>query len=165
MRHSASRKRTGSRSPGRPIQPGQVLNPQGNNQYTYRRDFETAIDRFLAGVATRPDVEAAQIPEHIRKDITAETTRAEVIARVLVSGAMAGDSKLLLEVVKRLRPVTSKHELSVPDEPAPSQPEPDRFSEAIKHLSTEELEQLAEIQDKLLKIEEELRISSVGEAD
>ena len=32
-----------------PIQPGEVRNPEGKNQYTYKRDFERTIDCLLAG--------------------------------------------------------------------------------------------------------------------
>ena len=33
----------------RPIRPGEVRNPEGRNQYTYRRDFQAAIQRLADG--------------------------------------------------------------------------------------------------------------------
>ena len=34
----------------RPVQPGQVLNPQGRNQYNYRREAEQVLDALLREV-------------------------------------------------------------------------------------------------------------------
>ncbi len=33
----------------RPVKPGEVRNPAGKNQYTYRRDFQAAIQRLADG--------------------------------------------------------------------------------------------------------------------
>jgi len=112
---SASSKRSGSSAPGTPIQPGQVLNPKGNNQYTYRRDFETAISALLSGNITEEHI--AFLPEHIRPLIQERTdmSRGEVIALVTVTGALQGDEKQLADVLKRLWPVTEKRELTGAD--------------------------------------------------
>ncbi len=64
MSDLASGKHDGSDLPGRPIQPGQVLNPKGANQYTYKRDFELTIDALLKGELSPEEVESA--PEWVR---------------------------------------------------------------------------------------------------
>ena len=114
---AASSKQNGSGPPGVPIKPGQVLNPKGNNQYTYRRDFETAIDELLAGSLTPEHAEL--IPENLREQISSipDMTRGKAIAIIAVAGALGGDEKQLPDVLKRLWPIVEKKELSTPDGP------------------------------------------------
>ncbi len=50
-----------------PASPSEVRNPEGRNQYSYRRDFEQTIDRLLAGVATKAEITEAHVPECIRE--------------------------------------------------------------------------------------------------
>ena len=52
-----------------------------------------------------------------RIDGGAKLTRGEVIALITVAGAFQGDEKQLPEVLKRLWPVTEKHEVSTPNGP------------------------------------------------
>jgi hypothetical protein len=69
----ACRKRNGKKVPGRPIRPGLVLNPEGKNQFTYRRDFENTIGKLLSGEPTED--EAAAVPEWIRGIVASGMTR------------------------------------------------------------------------------------------
>ena len=48
----------------RPAKPGEVRNPTGINQHTYRRDFERTIDALLKGELS-PE-EAESVPEWVR---------------------------------------------------------------------------------------------------
>ena len=103
------------------VKPGQVLNPKGNNQYTYKRNFERSIDNLLRGDVT-PDY-ISLVPASIRELVQArldngdKLTRGEVLALITVAGAFKGDEKQLPEVLKRLWPVMEKRELSTPDGP------------------------------------------------
>ena len=110
MSDPASGNHGGSRVPGRPIQPGQVLNPAGANQYTYKRDFELTIDRLLKGELSPEEVET--VPSWVRGLVTAGMTRGEALAAVTVAGALRGDSKHLAAVLKRVWPEMHKHEVS-----------------------------------------------------
>ena len=77
-----------------PIKPGQVLNPQGINQYTYRKEWERTIDAALkAGT------------EH-------NGTMLESIADKLLSEAHKGKPWAMQLVLKRVWPETVKHEHS-----------------------------------------------------
>ena len=100
-----------------PIAPGEVRNPKGNNQYTYKRNFERAIDSLLCGDITPEHL--AFIPESVRPLIEAQgdMSRGEVMALITVIGGLSGDEKQLESVLKRLWPVMEKRELSTPDGP------------------------------------------------
>lgn len=104
-----------------PIVPGEVRNPKGNNQYTYKRNFENSIDTLLAGEVTEEYLEL--VPPNVRALIDErmaagdKLTRGEVLALITVAGAFKGDEKQLPEVLKRLWPVVEKRELSTPDGP------------------------------------------------
>ena len=118
MSDFASGKNGGSDLPGRPIQPGQVLNPEGKNQYTYKRDFELTIDRLLKGELS-PE-EAESVPEWVRELVRPGMTRGEALALVTVAGALRGDPKHLAVVLKRIWPETQKHEISRADATPPA---------------------------------------------
>jgi len=95
-----------------PNKPGEVRNPEGHNQYTYRRDFERSIDELLKGKLSESEIEDLKLPPHIRHVVeTGEVSRGEVIAMITVAGAMMGEEKRLAEVLARLWPKTSKHEI------------------------------------------------------
>lgn len=120
------------------VKPGQKLNPEGRNQYTYRRDFELAIDELLKGVYEfRREVVEDSEGEQVRCilcnlrncnlyvghqmyahkgciDQIDQLTRGQVIALVTVQRAMAGDEKMLPTVLDRLWPKIQKHEVDVP---------------------------------------------------
>ena len=73
----------------RPIQPGQVLNPEGKNQWTgTRREFE----RHIALIADEPS------------DGDPSITKAEALARKAWELALKGDRVAFREVLKRLSP-------------------------------------------------------------
>lgn len=75
-----------------PIVPGEVRNPTGRNQYTYRKDWERTIDAALkAGT------------KH-------NGTQLESIAETLLSEAEKGSPWAVKEVLKRVWPETIKHE-------------------------------------------------------
>jgi uncharacterized protein YoaH (UPF0181 family) len=92
-----------------PIQPGQVLNPEGVNQYTYKRDFELTIDALLKGELS-PE-EAQSVPEWVQDVVSPGMTRGAALAAVTVTGALRGDSKHLVAVLKRVWPEIVKHEV------------------------------------------------------
>lgn len=95
-----------------PPKPGEVRNPEGHNQYTYRRDFERAIDTLLKGEPSERETADLKLPDHIRYVVEAgEVSRGEVIAMITVAGAMMGEEKRLAEVLARLWPKISKHEI------------------------------------------------------
>lgn len=98
-----------------PVKPGEVRNPTGKNQYTYRRDFERTIDELLAGDLTPEHAEL--IPEKLREMISSmpAMTRGKAIALITMAGALGGDEKQLPEVLKRLWPVVEKREVSGSD--------------------------------------------------
>lgn len=95
------------------IRPGEVRNPEGRNQYSYKRDFEVTIDKLLAGELT--ETEAELVPEAAKALIKPGMSRGEALAVVTVTAALCGDDKHLAELLKRVWPITSKHELSGPD--------------------------------------------------
>ena len=94
MSHFASRKHNGSRPPGRPIQPGQVLNPEGRNQWTYRREWEQEIDKALRA-----------------KSDDERRTVLQELAESLLSGARAGKPWAMQLIMKRVWPERSKLEV------------------------------------------------------
>jgi hypothetical protein len=121
-----------------PAKPGEVRNPKGINQYSYRRDFEDAIQRLLKGQwkfrrELIEDKEGQKVPCLIcglkNCDIYVGEqqyahgacvdgldgmSRGEAIAYVTVRRAMQGDEKLLPVVLDRLWPRVSKHEIDLP---------------------------------------------------
>jgi len=127
-----------SRHPGsenlRPAKPGEIRNPEGRNQYSYRRDFELAIDGFLKGeyefrrerVGPEESGKAqCLLCNHGQCDVYVghgmfahgacvdqvnHLTRGQVIALVTVQRAMAGDEKMLPVVLDRLWPKATKVE-------------------------------------------------------
>ncbi len=115
MSDPACGKHRGSRLPGRPIQPGQILNPKGVNQYSYKRDFEQSIDGLLKGELSAE--EAQSVPEWVRDLVKRGMTRGEALALVTVAGALRGDSKHLAVVLKRVWPEMTRHEITQPGAP------------------------------------------------
>ena len=120
------------------IQPGEVRNPKGINQYTYRRDFEISIDRLLAGrwefrrepVEDKEGEKCSCLICGLRNcnlyvgeqqyahaaciDEIDGMSRGEAIAYVTVRRAMAGDEKMLPCVLDRVWPKVTKHEVDLP---------------------------------------------------
>jgi hypothetical protein len=103
-------KRGGNGGGGRlsPIQPGEVRNPKGINQHTYRRDFERTIDALLRGEIS-PE-ERNLLPPLVRTSVLPGMTRGEALASATVAAAFALDEKHLANVLKRVWPETVKHE-------------------------------------------------------
>lgn len=117
------------------FKPGEIANPEGRNQYTYRRDFELAIDELLKGVYEfrREVVEDKEGDAahcllcafshcdvyvghglYAHRDCIDQIeslTRGQVIALVTVQKAILGDEKMLPVVLERLWPKTTKIEL------------------------------------------------------
>ncbi len=106
----------------RPVKPGEVRNPAGQNQYTYRRDFQAAIQRLADGTFVGRDQACADraaacsfcgLPECERLAaglgaIHAECLEqvrsmkgGEVLAHVAWRQALSGDSRMLPEALKR----------------------------------------------------------------
>ena len=119
-----------------PIQPGEVRNPKGINQYSYRQDFEKTVDALLASKVeySREPIDldegkkVACIVCGLRKcDVflggfryghesciqgLEGKTRGEVIGEITVRLAMCGDEKMLPDVLKRLWPAVNVHEVA-----------------------------------------------------
>jgi len=89
----------------KPIKPGQVLNPEGKNQWTgTRKEFE----RYIARVAAEPS------------DGDPTITKAEALARKAWELALKGDKVAFREVLKRVWPEVQKHEVSRADHAPPA---------------------------------------------
>ena len=130
MSDSTSGKRTGReirQANLQPIQPGEVRNPEGVNQYTYKRDFEQTVDALLKGQLS-PD-EAESIPDWVRGLVSPNMTRGEALGLIAVQGALRGEGRHFDELLKRLWPSTEKreHQLAVgPPQPIEFKPDPGR---------------------------------------
>lgn len=82
---------------GTPIQPGQVLNPEGKNQYTYRKEAEENLDVWLR-----------------EKDDEGKTNSQLIIQRMVddaISGAHKGYALKL--VLDRILPAVQKHDVDI----------------------------------------------------
>lgn len=114
----------------KPVQPGEVRNPEGRNQYSYRRDFEATVDSLLRSVYEFAPEELepgegemarclvcnlfgcdtrAGLNIYAHQDCLCELdgkTRGEVIGLVAVQRALAGDNKMLSEILKRVWPAS-----------------------------------------------------------
>jgi len=98
-----------------PIKPGEVRNPQGHNQYTYRRNFEKAVDQALGGKLS-PELKQF-IPESVLPLIEGreDLTTGEAIALVQIAKTLTGDEKATSETLARLWLKTERHEHTGPD--------------------------------------------------
>ncbi len=110
----------------RSTQPGDVRNPKGNNQHTYRIAFETQIQGIL-------DQE---------KEGADGKTRRECLAEKLVTLAEDGVPWAMQLVMKRLWPERSEVELIQPAEEQPLN---------LSKLSQEELDALEEMAERVLR--------------
>ncbi len=109
----------------RPAQPGDVLNPKGNNQHTYRTAFETQVQQIL---------------DEPHEEFPGKTKR-EVLARVLIDNALAGKPWAMQLVMKRLWSERSEVELVQPPQEQPLN---------LSKLTQEELDQLEEMAERVL---------------
>jgi hypothetical protein len=66
-------RKANGKAAGRRIQPGEVRNPEGRNQYTYRRDFEKTVVRLLEGELKPEGLQA--LPEWARELVSPEMRR------------------------------------------------------------------------------------------
>ena len=90
------------------------LNPEGRNQYTYRREFETTITNLLKGKLTKPELDALDLPPYILHIAeSGELKRGELIAIVTVYRAMKADKDGMAEALARLWPKVEKHEVDL----------------------------------------------------
>lgn len=78
------------------VKPGQVLNPTGINQYTYRKDAEATFDRLLRSVAER-----------------GEGTVAEAILADLCEMAQEKNTWAIDRVLERILPKVDRHEVDI----------------------------------------------------
>jgi hypothetical protein len=122
----------------KPAKPGEVRNPEGRNQYSYRRDFEATIDAVLRSVY-KFEPEALEPGEgktarclvcslfgcdtraglniYAHQGCLSELdgkTRGEVIGLVAVQRALTGDDRMLPEILKRVWPAPKpiEHQMS-----------------------------------------------------
>ena len=105
------------------VKPGEVLNPEGKNQHTYRIAFENQVEQILAEVVPGTG-----------KD------KRELLARVLFDRAAKGEPWAMALLVKRLWP--ERAELQVAVQGDPSQPI------VVQHEYTD-TESIAEVVDIL----------------
>jgi hypothetical protein len=75
--------------------PGEVRNPKGINQYTYRKDAEATFERLLKTIADRPE----------------KMTVAEAILSDLAEMAQSKDKWAIDKVLERILPAVTKHEV------------------------------------------------------
>lgn len=111
-------------NPGTQIRPGERRNPEGRNQYTYRRVWEQEIEAAL----TERDPETGE-------------TGAQILARKLVEWSKAGNEKMVSELLRRVWPATSRHELTGAEgaplglhAPVDEEPLPPELEEKIREL-------------------------------
>ena len=114
-----------------PIRPGEVRNPKGRNQYSYRRDFEAAIGRLAAGkyagrsqACEDADLECVfcglQKCERLAAGLGAihegclrqvrKMTCGDVLAHVTWRRALSGDPRILPETLRRVWPALDRQE-------------------------------------------------------
>jgi hypothetical protein len=74
---------------GHPIQPGEVRNPEGRIQYTYREHFDQNVAQLLGEVTG--EAERNQLPAWVRGMELKGLTRGQVEARFVVAGAFRGE--------------------------------------------------------------------------
>jgi len=91
-----------------PVAPGEVRNPKGINQYTYKRKFENMIDKLCNGSISDKDLKS--LPSWVRDAIEPGMSGGEALAKVSFLGALAGDGKMHPELLKRIYPATERHE-------------------------------------------------------
>ena len=92
-----TRRRTGNGNLLPPIQPGEVRNPTGRNQYTVQKErFQEHIGKYLA--------------ERMNGD---ELSRSEALALAVLEDALAGDATSRKETLARLWPIVSKAEVDI----------------------------------------------------
>lgn len=109
--------------PPNPIRPGEVRNPQGINQYTYRRDFEMNIQRLLKTAA--PEHVRRLVPEsakHMVEMLGTDATVGEIMAVVTICEGVAwNDQRHVSELLKRLWPAMAT---GTEDDPIHTKPGP-----------------------------------------
>jgi hypothetical protein len=81
----------------RPNPGGEVRNPKGHNQYTYRKDAEATFDRILRSVADR-----------------GKMTVAEAILSDVAAMSQERDKWAIDKVLERILPAVQKHEVELP---------------------------------------------------
>jgi len=79
-----------------PAKPGEVRNPKGINQYSYKREAERIFDKLLLDAAKRDK---------------RGRCRLEIVLEMAISKAEKGDGVALDQILKRVLPVTTKHEV------------------------------------------------------
>jgi len=137
----------------RPSRPGEVRNPEGHNQYTYRRKFERAVEELLTGDI--PDAAAEKliqlIPEAARPALQAmgtDVTPGEALAICVIAQSLTGDEKARAEVLRRVWPAVEKHEVSGPNGAALQSQRPD----GVENLSDEDRAGLRALGRKALQL-------------
>jgi hypothetical protein len=85
------------------IRPGEVRNPEGRNQYTYRREIEQNALDLLDGEL--PPDQLEDLPQWVQKAIKAGMTRGEAIVAIMIAGALRGERPYFQEALKRVWPV------------------------------------------------------------
>ena len=81
MPQSPSRKGSDGR-----IRSGEVRNPEGKNQHSYRADVERTVTAHIKGELSDEDVE--ELPSWIRRTIKPGMKRGEALAVLTIEGAL-----------------------------------------------------------------------------
>jgi len=79
------------------IKPGEVRNPKGINQYSYRKNAEETFERLLRSTAERGD-----------------STISEAIIHDLLAMSQERDKWAIDKVLERILPAVQKHEVELP---------------------------------------------------
>jgi len=90
-----------------PPKPGEVRNPEGRNQYTYRREFERQFQQAMTGEF--PEELRQLLPSHIQKTIPKGAPASVALLWVMLSRATLDSSdKVIIDLMKRLLPAEAR---------------------------------------------------------
>ena len=102
---------------GRPIQPGEVLNPHGRNQYSDLADFRGDVQRAaVALLSEQPgggELEALGVPAAIRRLVPEGSDRGTAVVAVLYGMSLKGEAKAMQELLTRIWPAPNRHEIDL----------------------------------------------------
>ncbi len=121
--------------------PGEVRNPLGKNQYTYRQNFDEAIDKLLHGRVTDAELQLLLeiFPPNFREILDtvfgkAIPTRGELLALREIWWTLRGVEPSTGRALARIWPATMKIEDQRPSEGAPPRPLSSQLADDLRAL-------------------------------
>jgi hypothetical protein len=99
-------------------QPGYAPNPEGKNQYTYRRDTELKAAELAAGTLAPEEID--DLPQWVQKIVEPGMTRGQVLAAMCFAGALRGEPLYFREALKRVWPVPDVRKATEEAAPRPA---------------------------------------------